>query len=115
MMEDLKTEDKELIRYRHEVHCYLDVLWLIATDKAKARKTWYNYLAINLGKTKDENHISKYSLDDCKQALHLLKAKYRQLTGRRNIPASIRKKFHKNKWNKYDKNLFINSLKNKGG
>ena len=103
-------DKKELNRYRHEVHCYLDTLWLLSTNKSKARTTWYTYLATNLGKLEEENHISKYSLEDCKKALTLLKAKYKQITGRNNIPKSIRKKFNKNQWNKYDKSLFMNSL-----
>ena len=103
-------EDKELLRYRHEVHCYLDTLWLLAADKSKARKAWYTYLAINLNKSEDENHISKYTLNDCKQTLRLLKPKYKQITGKNNIPQSIRKNFNKTNWDKYDKNLIINSL-----
>lgn len=97
--------EMQLQRYRHEVHCYLDVLWLIATDKSEARKTWYTYLANNLGKTEEENHVSKYSLDDCKKALILLKPKYKQLTGKKNMPYSIRRNFDANKWNKYYRNL----------
>ena len=100
----------ELYRYRHEVHCYLDVLWLISTNKCKARNIWYNYLAVNLNKSEDENHISKYSLEDCKKALRLLKSKYKQLTGRNNIPKIIINKFHKNKSKKYNKELIMNSL-----
>ena len=108
MGEYLMRLDKELYRYRHLVHCYLDVLWLIATDKSKARKSWYNYLAVAMGKDEKNNHISRYSLEDCKKALKILKSKYKQMTGKSNMPKELINKFYKNEYNKYDKELFKN-------
>ena len=41
-MEDLQMKDKKLYSYRHEVDCYLDILWLISPNKGKARTVWIN-------------------------------------------------------------------------
>ena len=46
-------EQGELGRYKHEVHCYLDTLWLISTNKSKARNSWYNWLALQMGKERE--------------------------------------------------------------
>lgn len=105
MEDEEKQLEKQLRRYKHEVHCYLDVLWLIATDKSNARKVWYTYLANNLNKTEEENHISKYSLDDCKKALHLLKKKYKEITGKNNMPKATKNKFYQDKNKRYNLNL----------
>lgn len=101
----MEENEKQLKRYKHEVHCYLDILWLIATDKNKARRTWYSYLAIQLNKNQEENHVSQYNLEDCRKALRLLKNKYKEITGRNNMPKSIRKKFYQEKDNRYNLQL----------
>lgn len=103
------TEDKEIYRYRHEVHCYLDVLWLISSNKGKARNLMYKWLAIQMDKDTKDFHVSNFDINDCRKALHILKAKYKQLTGKRNIPKSIRRQFHCNQDGKYDKEL-INKI-----
>ena len=90
-------EQKELGRYKHEVHCYLDTLWLISTNKSKARNSWYNWLALQMGKKREDTHVSQFTLDDCKKALSILKRKYKQLTGRNNIPKSVKKQMGRRK------------------
>ena len=87
----------ELYRYRYAVHCYLDALWLISSSKYNARTTWYNWLANQMNKSPQDAHVSKFSLEECKYALSILKPKYKQLTGRNNIPKSIRKKMYYNR------------------
>lgn len=88
----METKEQELNRYKHEVHCYLDTLWLVSSNKSQARNSWYNWLSLQMGKDRKDTHVSQFDLDDCKQALHILKAKYKQLTGRRNISKSTKKK-----------------------
>ena len=89
----MKNKRSELRRYKHQVHCYLDILWLISSNKKQARNVWYEWLALQMGKDREDTHISKFTLDDCKLALHILKAKYKQLTGKRNLPKSYIRKF----------------------
>ena len=50
-----------------------------------------------MNKDIDDTHISKFTLEECKQVLHILKSKYKQLTGKRNIPQSIRKKLYRHR------------------
>ena len=89
----MQDSDKyELKRYRFAVHCYLDALWLISGKRYNARCSWYNWLANQMGKSSKDTHVSKFSLNDCKLALSLLKPKYKELTGRNNIPKSLIKK-----------------------
>lgn len=87
----MESKERELRRYKHEVHCYLDTLWRLSSNKPQARNTWYDYLAVQMNRDREDTHVSKFTLEDCKQALHILKAKYRQITGRRNIPKSVKK------------------------
>jgi len=87
----VETKEQELGRYKHEVHCYLDTLWLISSNKSQARNSWYNWLALQMGKDRKDTHVSKFDLEDCKLALHILKKKYIQLTGKRNISKSQKK------------------------
>ncbi|WP_304393289.1 zinc-finger-containing protein [uncultured Clostridium sp.] len=82
----MSDEEKELRRYRHEVHRYLDTIWLVSSSKSRARSAMYNWLAIQMDKSQEETHVAQFTLDDCKQALRILKVKYRQLTGRKNLP-----------------------------
>ena len=89
----MKDERNELRRYKHQVHCYLDILWLISSNKKQARNVWYDWLALQMNKDREATHISKFTLDDCKLALHILKAKYKQLTGKRNLPKSYIRNF----------------------
>lgn len=87
-----ETPEQELRRYKHEVHCYLDTLWLISSNKSKARNSWYNWLSLQLGKEVDETHVAQFTLEDCKKSLTILKSKYKQLTGRNNISKATKKK-----------------------
>lgn len=91
----METEKQELRRYKHEVHCYLDTLWLMSSNKSQARNSWYNWLALQMGKDREDTHVSKFTLDDCKQALTILKRKYKQITGRNSIPKSVREKMRR--------------------
>lgn len=100
----MESNIQELARYKHEVHYYLDILWIISCNKVNARNSLYKWLAIQMNK--NEVHISQFNLQDCKEALHILKGKYKQLTGNRNISKTIKKKLD-NKNN----NLSIKQLK----
>lgn len=91
----METKEQELRRYKHEVHCYLDTLWLISSNKSKARNSWYNWLALQMGKDREETHVSQFTLDDCKQALSILKKKYKQITGRNNIAKAVKKQMRR--------------------
>lgn len=82
----MSDDEKELRRYRHEVHRYLDTIWLVSSSKSRARSAMYNWLSIQMNKSKEDTHVSKFNLDDCKLALRILKRQYKQLTGRNNIP-----------------------------
>lgn len=90
----MSNEEKELRRYKHEVHRYLDTIWLVSSSKSRARSAMYNWLSIQMNKDLKDTHVAKFTLDDCKQALRILKVKYKQLTGRNNIP---KEKKHKPK------------------
>lgn len=92
-----EDEIKELGRYKHEVHCYLDTLWLVSSNKSQARNSWYNWLALQMGKDRKDTHVSQFTLEDCKFALHILKRKYFELTGRKNISKADKKKIGKRK------------------
>ena len=98
MKDDLKIPDskKELNHYKHEVHCYLDTLWLISSNRRQARNVWYMWLATQMEKDREDTHISKFTLEDCKKALHILKKKYKQLTGKNNISRSEKRKLLQN-------------------
>lgn len=91
----METKEQELRRYKHEVHCYLDSLWLISSNKSKARNSWYSWLALQMGKDREETHVSQFTLDDCKQALSILKKKYKQITGRNNIAKAVKKQMRR--------------------
>lgn len=93
----METPEQELRRYKHEVHCYLDTLWLVSSNKSQARNSWYNWLALQMGKDREETHVSQFTLEDCKQALTILKRKYKELTGRRNISKATKKKMGRRK------------------
>lgn len=93
----METPEQELRRYKREVHCYLDTLWLISSSKSKARNSWYSWLALQMGKDKEETHVSQFTLEDCKTALRILKVKYKQLTGRNNISKAEKKKMGRKK------------------
>ena len=95
----MKDNQKELQRYKHEVHCYLDILWLISSNKSQARSSWYNWLSLQMNKNKENTHVSQFTLEDCKQALRILKRKYKQLTGKNNISKSVKRKINGNKIN----------------
>lgn len=91
----METKGQELRRYKHEVHCYLDSLWLVSSNKSKARNSMYNWLALQMGKDREETHVSQFTLEDCKLALSILKRKYKQLTGKNNIPKSVKKQMRR--------------------
>ena len=73
------------MRLRREVHCYLDSIWKISTNKNKSRTAMYKWLATQMKLNTYETHIRFFNKEQCKQALKILKPKYKQLYGKNNL------------------------------
>lgn len=80
-MPKLTNYQKDLRRYRNLTHKYLDGIWSVSCHKGKARNNMYSWLAIQMGMTRDEAHVSKFDIAKCRKAISILKPKYIQLFG----------------------------------
>lgn len=73
---------KSLRSYKNTVHMYLDGIWKNCTYPGKARTVLYKWLATQMGLSKSETHISLFNIEQCKQAIKILRPRYIQLYGK---------------------------------
>ena len=73
---------KNVKHYRHTVHLYLDAIWQASSSKKRARTSMYNWLATQMNISEEECHVSKFSRDQCKKAIKILRPKYMVLFGK---------------------------------
>ena len=101
--------DKNLRRLRREVHYYLDSLWLFSSSRKTSRTALYRWLAIQMNMDLYKTHVKYFSEDQCRQALRILKAKYKEYYGKNNISNT-----EKNKLNEmYIKNEYVKRKRRK--
>lgn len=86
---------KSLRSYKNTVHLYLDGIWKSCMYPGKARTALYSWLATQMGLSKDETHISLFNIEQCKQAIEILRPKYIQLNGK-DIPYKRRIEMYSN-------------------
>lgn len=70
---------KNVKHYRYTVHLYLDAIWKISSKKQKARTSMYKWLAIQMDLPIEETHVAKFTRQQCKKAIKILRNKYIQL------------------------------------
>ena len=68
--------------YRYTVHRYLDSIWKVSSRKGKARSTMYSWLSTQMDLPEEETHVAKFTRNQCKQAIKILKPKYIELFGK---------------------------------
>ncbi len=87
--------DKNLKRLRKEVHYYLDSLWLFSSSKRTSRTALYKWLAIQMNMDFYTTHVKYFSEDQCRQALRILKRKYKEYYGKNNISKTEKDRLNK--------------------
>lgn len=61
----------ELRQWRRKAHHAFDPLW---RDKEKRTRRWaYEWLAQEMGLTKEQTHIAKFDVEQCKQVVNICK------------------------------------------
>lgn len=73
---------KNLQHYRHTVHRYLDAIWAIGYNKKKTRSSMYRLLSNKMNLEIDDTHVAKFTRQQCKQAIAILRPMYKQLYGK---------------------------------
>lgn len=86
---------KSLKSYKNTVHLYLDGIWKSGMYPSRARTAMYSWLATQMGIPKAEAHISLFNIEQCKQAIKILRPKYIQLMGK-DIPYKRRFEMYSN-------------------
>lgn len=74
--------NKDIQQYRYIVHKYLDAIWMISYNKRKARTSMYKLLSNKMGLTKEQTHVKYFTIEQCIQAIRILRPMYIQLYGR---------------------------------
>ena len=72
---------KNTQHYRYTVHRYLDSIWKVSSRRGKARSTMYSWLSTQMDLTEEDNHVAKFTRNQCKQAIKILRPKYIELFG----------------------------------
>lgn len=72
---------KNTQHYRYTVHRYLDGIWKVSSRKGKARSTMYSWLSTQMDLPEEETHVAKFTRNQCKQAIKILRPKYIELFG----------------------------------
>ena len=73
---------KNTQHYRHTVHRYLDSIWKVSNKRRNARSTMYSWLSTQMDLPEEETHVAKFTRNQCKQAIKILKPKYIELFGK---------------------------------
>lgn len=73
---------KNTQHYRYTVHRYLDSIWRVSSRRGKARSTMYSWLSTQMDLPEEETHVAKFTRNQCKQAIKILKPKYIELFGK---------------------------------
>ena len=94
-------EEKELKRLKKEVHYYLDSLWLFSSNRKTSRTALYKWMSMQMNIDFNETHVKYFDIEQCRQALRILKARYYQYYEKRNI--SKTEKHILDKLRKYNK------------
>lgn len=87
--------EKELKRLRKEVHYYLDSLWLFSSNRKTSRTALYKWLSNQMNIDIFATHVRYFSNEQCREALKILKARYKQYYGKNNISKTEKKKLDK--------------------
>jgi len=85
-------KDKELARLRREVHYYLDSLWLFSSNRKSSRTALYKWLSNQMNIDYYATHVKYFDEVQCRQALRILKTRYKQYYGKNNISKTEKKK-----------------------
>lgn len=72
---------KNTQHYRHTVHRYLDSIWKVSNKRRNARSTMYSWLSTQMDLPEEETHVAKFTRNQCKQAIKILRPKYIELFG----------------------------------
>lgn len=72
---------KNTQHYRHTVHRYLDSIWKVSNKRKNARSTMYSWLSTQMDLPEEETHVAKFTRNQCKQAIKILRPKYIELFG----------------------------------
>ena len=72
---------KNTKHYRYTVHRYLDSIWKVSSRRGKARSTMYSWLSTQMDLPEEETHVAKFTRNQCKQAIKILRPKYIELFG----------------------------------
>lgn len=73
---------KNTQHYRYTVHRYLDSIWKVSSRRGKARSTMYSWLSTQMDLPEEETHVAKFTRNQCKQAIKILRPKYIELFGK---------------------------------
>lgn len=73
---------KNTQHYRYTVHRYLDSIWKVSSRRGKARSTMYSWLSTQMDLPEEETHVAKFTRNQCKRAIKILKPKYIELFGK---------------------------------
>lgn len=73
---------KNTQHYRYTVHRYLDSIWRVSSRRGKARSTMYSWLSTQMDLPEEETHVAKFTRNQCKRAIKILKPKYIELFGK---------------------------------
>lgn len=72
---------KNTQHYRYTVHRYLDSIWKVSSRRGKARSTMYSWLSTQMDLPEEATHVAKFTRNQCKQAIKILRPKYIELFG----------------------------------
>lgn len=70
---------KNTQHYRYTVHRYLDGIWMLSSNKRKARTSMYSFLSKTLDIPIEDTHVSKFTRQQCKRAIQILRPMYIQI------------------------------------
>lgn len=73
---------KNTQHYRYTVHRYLDSIWKVSSRRGKARSTMYSWLSTQMDLPEEKTHVAKFTRNQCKQAIKILRPKYIELFGK---------------------------------
>lgn len=73
---------KNVNHYRRTVHRYLDGIWLISSNRRKARTSMYSWLSKQMDLPPEKTHVKYFNRDQCRQAIRILRPMYIKLYGK---------------------------------
>ena len=61
--------NKETRYWRSLAHTHFDQLWMVAKNRSKVRRKWYQRLARYMGIEEQQSHIGMFDMEQCKKVL----------------------------------------------